>query len=106
MIGNTIEFNLYQKGSFGEIKGEPEKTEGLVVDSWTNVSGIVQGETFFGFGETNGSTESHHIYKVQYYRKWDSKKEHPCLIDIQSWMIPKIITLSQVPCQGNEQIIR
>lgn len=105
MIGNTIIFNKYKYKYIGDCKlitCEFDVTEGIVVDAYTEVKGHTSGESFLGFGETEGKTSSKRIYKVQYFEGWDSYKRLPQLMDIQDWMVVKIISINNSLCQESQ----
>jgi hypothetical protein len=112
MIGNTIEFHDYTSRHITkDIRREPDKLEGLVVDAFTEVSGSVSGssEVFLGFGggKTSGQTKSKRMYKVEYYETWDKKKKHKYYKDIHAWQLIRIIAFAKAPDQEkNEENIK
>lgn len=85
MIGNTIEFLFYDWGNTYDINSDKKRedriTTGIVVDAFTDISGVVSGRS--------GKTESKRMYKVQYSHFF--QHDNPLYIDIHSWQLCKII---------------
>lgn len=93
MVGNTVEYNQWYR--FGRFQNPPEKLIGIVVDAYTDVSGSISGKGsyFLGIGDssTSGSTKSKRKYKVMYYNKYDSEKQHQYFDTINESDVIRII---------------
>ena len=93
MIGNTILFKNYNGNGYGY-----EALKGIVVDSFTSISGYTTGSVggLLGFvdGKIKGDTKSNRMYKVEYYAKRDYQNKEKLYKDVYAEDLIEILSFA------------